>query len=299
MDLDTMLSRDTKSGFTLIELLVVISIIALLIGILLPALGAAREAGKRAACLSNVRQIGIAAATYTTDNKDFYIPYRTMFSSNLYTNDMFGGRGGFQSVPWARALTRDYTNTPSLLTCPTFTPTNGGEIDDLDPQDSFASNYEAWGKVHYGMNYAFLGSTLGPDRLNPDSSFTPQNPDPAMQRTPRTDEVLNPSETLYFMDSLNLAMQTGSPGLGPTAGVDPGETAGVDYVFPTFDPPNLAYGHADARHDSTININWADGHASNVSVEDPANIWGQDELTDWALWRTNPARYGDLLWDRE
>ena len=54
-------------GFTLIELLVVISIIALLIALLLPALSAARDAARNAKCLSNLRQIGIAAFTYAND----------------------------------------------------------------------------------------------------------------------------------------------------------------------------------------------------------------------------------------
>jgi len=54
-------------AFTLIELLVVISIIALLIAILLPALGAAREAGRAAQCLANIQQWGNGKTTYTID----------------------------------------------------------------------------------------------------------------------------------------------------------------------------------------------------------------------------------------
>jgi len=81
-------------GFTLIELLVVISIIALLIGILLPALGEARRSGRLAVSSSNLKQLGVATAGYAADYKD-RIPAFTWTGGESY---LYASAGGGESV---------------------------------------------------------------------------------------------------------------------------------------------------------------------------------------------------------
>ena len=141
-----------RRGFTLIELLVVISIIALLAAVLLPVFFSVRAKGRQAACVSNLHQLGLAAALYSQDSDDGF-PYGGD-PTDLQTDAwQTAANGQFwpeaHNMPRLQDVLAPYVSAPDIWHCPADT---GFDVAAFTSGDLSASPSEF---AEYGMSYAY------------------------------------------------------------------------------------------------------------------------------------------------
>jgi prepilin-type N-terminal cleavage/methylation domain-containing protein len=179
-------AHPSKSAFTLIELLVSVAIAAVLISLLLPALSSARESGRSAACLSNLRQCDIACRQYADENKGrspaVGQPYSTWPNWALVIQANAGVAGTDAT---------DLYSTRSVLICPSIQAHYGGGM-----QRTYAMNATG----HSGQP-ASGGAPADPDNYD----------DAAHPAYIRMDSVQFPSATALLVDSAAPPSNTTDP----------------------------------------------------------------------------------------
>lgn len=240
-------ARSLSTGFTLIELLVVIAIIAILAAILFPTFAQAREKARQAACLSNMKQIGLAFLQYNQDY-DEYFP-------GLYSGDW-----GNSTARWMDNI-QPYVKNTQIFNCPSdadqgnkYIP-NRGTLDlNATPPDGFGSYVASnayWGNASGGGGAEWAGPMSGAQNVT--------NAIPAIE---------DPAGTFLVGDgngSFQLAWAWNNGGWGQPTALD--TTVKPASIHGQSSTPTNLEGMVIARHQNMTNILFCDGHAKSMRLE--------------------------------
>ena len=173
--------QSKKSSFTLIELLVVISIIAILAGMLLPALSRAREKAREIGCKNNMRQIGNAVISYCDSNKEWIPPANMKVGTSGLDGAWYSLLSGYavnygKIYPSHGVTYYGYWRTKGTFVCPS------------EPVKFNSDSKKGFNRVHYSVNIAMTG----------DYTLTTM----AYVRTRKLMEIKEPSVAHFAADNL-------------------------------------------------------------------------------------------------
>jgi len=270
-----------RGGFTLVELLVVIGIIAVLISILLPALGRAREAGNSTKCKATLHTMAQAAEQYKNQYR-CYVPGRLeQLAPGQGAASVGDGKDQYRPR-WYEILGGQVgvyaSKDPKPFEDDTWQITNEWFLCASVPEWNNSRNYP------YGYNHQFLGNAR--KRLTP----LPDGTRPMVNYPVSTSRVSNGSETVMIADSLGTAVTVPTkarqgyyndgkkdPDANGNKGFlldAPRQTATSDRADVQISP--MYHSGPAARHNKKVNVAYADGHVDSVAPEDMGYVVNAD-----------------------
>ena len=246
-------------GFTLIELLVVISIIALLIGILLPVLGNARAAGRQIACLANVRSIFQGAATYAEDYRGF-LPHGVQVGYHQY--NIAPGQA-FPATTHQTGLANGVINAMGV----------GGALEKGGHMPGSGQSWICPSALPVMQDYGNTYQLRVGQKPGTAVTAAQKQKDPASVPYEEIEFNARPTRIWYALGVRNLAAapavtqaqidananNPGWAGFGPFTGPGP---------FSAFNPPNEPHANATVNGIKSLNAAFMDGSASLVANVD-------------------------------